>query len=44
MSHDVVDKVLPLHCRLLGRLILAADEVERVFGLPELAVPAPELA
>jgi Zn-dependent protease with chaperone function len=44
MSHDVVDKIIPLHCRLLGRLILAAEEVERVFGLPELAVPAPEPA
>jgi Peptidase family M48 len=36
-TQEVSDKIVSLHCRLLGRLVLAAEEVERVLGLSELS-------
>ena len=40
VSGEAIDRVLTLHCRLLGRLALAVMEVEGCLGLPELAMPA----
>ena len=31
-----IDKVIPLHCRMAGRLVLAAEEVEKSLGLDPL--------
>ena len=42
VSGEAIDRVLTLHCRLLGRLALAVDEVETCLGLPALSPPAVE--
>jgi Zn-dependent protease with chaperone function len=36
-THEAIDKLVPLHCRLLGRLAPAAEEVERALHLPALS-------
>lgn len=39
VSGELLDKLLPLYCRILGRLALAAEEVERALNLEPLEVP-----
>ncbi|MFO0888475.1 MAG: M48 family metalloprotease [Isosphaeraceae bacterium] len=39
-AETALDRLLPLYSRVLGRLALAAEEVERALGLPLLDPPA----
>jgi Zn-dependent protease with chaperone function len=41
-SGEVIDRLARLHVRALGRLTLAAEEVERTLGLPPIVVEDPE--
>ncbi|QDV38290.1 M48 family metallopeptidase [Tautonia plasticadhaerens] len=39
-SGEAIDRILTLHCRLIGRLALAVEQVERALGLPPPEAPA----
>jgi predicted Zn finger-like uncharacterized protein len=41
-SGEAIDRLAGLHRRALGRLALAAEEVERALGLPPIVVEEPE--
>jgi predicted Zn finger-like uncharacterized protein len=41
-SGEAIDRLAQLHGRALGRLALAAEEVERALGLPPIVVEEPE--
>jgi len=39
LSHEAIDRLSVLYVRALGRLAIAAEEVESALGLPPIPVP-----